>query len=281
MTVDMRASALDEDRAALLRAHAILAGHERADLPTRFAVRPRELLSVAEVERVLAVGLLRYPYLALVRDGVPVPIKEFTTGRRVAATDLAFYVDGPAVAAGFAAGATVVLNAMEDWHPPADALAGELTAATGGRVQVTAFLTPPGARGLAVHRDDVHVYAIQLAGAKAWTLHAPPAGEAWAPGPLAEPPADPVEHVTLAAGECLFLRRGRPHAATAQDGVSLHISFTIRYPKVADVVRDVLLGRVADGGYLAADPDVAAAQLRAAFAAVGLTGVDAAAVAAG
>ncbi len=280
MTMMTRA-ATDTDRAALLAAHGLIATTEAVEVPQRFAARTRDLLSVAEVERQLAVGLLRYPYVALIKDGTPLPIKDFTASRRVAATDLGFYVDGPRAAAAFAGGATIVLNAMEDWHAPAADLARELSEATGGRVQVTAFLTPPGARGLAVHRDDVHVFAIQLAGDKAWTLHAPPADDDWAPGPLPAPPADPPEQVTVRAGDCLFLRRGQPHAATAQEGVSLHISFTVRYPKLGDVVREVLARRVSASGYLAADPAVAAEQVRAALAAVDLAGVDAAAVVAG
>lgn len=277
----MTMAATDTDRAALLAAHGVLAGPEATEVPRRFTVRTRDLLTVAEVERLLAVGLLRYPYVALVRDGTPLPIKDFTTSRRVAATDLGFYVDGLRAAAAFADGATIVLNALEDWHEPAADLARELTQATGGRVQVTAFLTPPGARGLAVHRDDVHVFAIQLAGAKAWTLHAPPAHDDWAPGPLPDEPADPPEHVTVTEGQCLFLRRGQPHAATAQEGVSLHISFTVRYPKLGDVVREALARRVSASGYLAADPALAAEQVRDALAAVDLAGVDAAAVVAG
>lgn len=260
------------DRTAIRGAHDLLAQVPIAtpDVPQQFPVneRTRRLLSTSDVEELLSVGLLRYPFLAMIRDGTPLPIGEFTSTRRVAATDQALYVDGAKVAREFESRATIILNALEEWHRPTAELAARMASVTHGRVQVSAFLTPPRARGLAVHRDDVYVLAVQLSGTKTWTLHQPPDTDEWSPGELSSPPADPALLVNLSGGECLFLRRGRPHAADAQEDMSLHMSFTIRFPKVGDVLRAVLERHLAYLGreFLSLDAELGAVQLKSALA---------------
>jgi hypothetical protein len=73
--------------------------------------------------------------------------------------------------------------------------------------QANAYLTPPGSQGFAVHSDSHDVFVFQTAGTKDWEVDGDPL--------LMEP------------GLSLYLPTGTPHAARAQDAVSLHVTLGI------------------------------------------------------
>ena len=79
------------------------------------------------------------------------------------------------------------------------------------RVGANAYLTPPGAQGFAVHSDSHDVFVFQTAGSKQWEVHTP----------------DGVDQVLLEPGVSMYLPTGTPHAARAQDTVSLHVTLGI------------------------------------------------------
>merc|ERR1719401_522323 len=56
-------------------------------------------------------------------------------------------------------------------HDALARLVAVLESEFGSLVGVNAYLTPPGAQGLAPHWDDVEVFVLQLGGEKAWSLH--------------------------------------------------------------------------------------------------------------
>src|SRR5439155_4556745 len=73
--------------------------------------------------------------------------------------------------------------------------------------------------GLAVHTDDHDVFVLQSFGLKHW--------EIWPPGSGRRPPGPPMITRTLEPGDCLYMPRGTPHAARAQEGASGHLTVGI------------------------------------------------------
>lgn len=145
-------------------------------------------------------------------------------------------VDSNAVAQGLAAGCSLVLNHLEDWPSLIDfacGLRGELAA----RVGVNAYLTPPRAQTFAVHTDEHDVFVLQLAGEKVWHLHELallqvhlprrdhlrfPAG--WGRKRVDTPK---LAERKLTPGDVLYVPRGMPHCAVAQDDHSLHLTVSV------------------------------------------------------
>ncbi|MFD7643718.1 JmjC domain-containing protein [Kitasatospora sp. NPDC059795] len=180
-----------------------------------------------DLDEVLRGGLLRVPYVEMVRAGEVVPAAEFCTTRTVAGRREQGFADPERIGALLAEGATLLLPQLDQWHPSVRALAADIARTLGRRTEAFCFATGPGRRGLDVHRDDADVLVVQLAGEKEWTVHEAPADGRWHPGPAPEP--GPVALATvLRAGQVLYVPRGAPHAATGHAGLSVHLSFTVR-----------------------------------------------------
>jgi mannose-6-phosphate isomerase-like protein (cupin superfamily) len=147
----------------------------------------------------------------LVRDGNVLPEKDYTRGATLAGRQLTGLVDGRTAVEAFRTGATVVFQGLHRSFPPLVDLIAELELELGHPCQANAYLTPPGSQGFAVHSDTHDVFVLQTAGTKQWELRLPDGDEQ----PLLEP------------GHVMYLPTGTPHAARAQDTVSLHITIGI------------------------------------------------------
>lgn len=199
-----------------------------------------DLLSLDDVDRLVTSSALRVPTFRLVKDGSPLPPSSYTTngtigGRRydgVAAPDK--------VLAAMDDGATLVLQGAHRYHPPLALLARHLELALGHRCQVNAYVTPPGARGLAVHSDPHDVLVLQAFGTKAWEVHPTPWESAHDPG------AAPVEQV-LTPGDVQYLPKGTPHAARSQQMLSGHVTVGVLATTWGEVLGDAVRDLVADG----------------------------------
>ncbi|GLX48989.1 hypothetical protein Shyhy01_19390 [Streptomyces hygroscopicus subsp. hygroscopicus] len=195
--------------------------------PRVYRTSPVPPLTVRDVDAAIRDPLLRTPHLALVRDGAPVPETDYTTSRTVNGTVLAGFADAGAILRGLREGCTLLLRNVEHWHAGVAALADRWQEALGRAVEGFVFVTPPGARGLAVHRDDADVLLLQIGGRKRWTVHPGPADGDWAPGAASNVGA-PLLKDTLAEGDVLYIPRGFAHSATGDRGLSVHLSMTIR-----------------------------------------------------
>jgi len=118
------------------------------------------------------------------------------------------------------------------------ALVARLESDFGCLVGVNAYLTPPGAQGLAPHWDDVDVFVLQLSGSKSWTLHRSTVDAQLPPGEQALPRYSsgdlPMESLTkpflkprLASGDLLYFPRGTIHYAPNRDGNAASVHLTI------------------------------------------------------
>ena len=210
------------------------------------------------VDELLSSRALRTPFLRMARDGETLPASAFTLGGGVGAT-VGDQVSEDRVLREFAAGATIVLQALHRTWGPVAATARELAADLGHPVQVNAYVTPPQNRGFADHYDVHDVLVVQVAGEKHWrvrppVLDAPLRSQPWTDrrdAVAVAAAAEPVLDAVLRPGDCLYLPRGWVHSATALGGVSTHLTFGVHVWTVRHLVDDLVR---AAGTHLDDDP---------------------------
>jgi bifunctional lysine-specific demethylase and histidyl-hydroxylase NO66 len=222
-----------------------LVGDEQAFVRDDFGRRPRhleaadrdgfvDLLSLDDVDHIIAATALRAPAFRLVRQGVTLPTSRVTRSARVGSRPIADLVDVAAVHREFAAGATIVLQGLHRSWSPVATLCRSLEASLTHRVQANAYLTPPVAQGLNLHGDPHDVFAVQTHGVKRWVV---------------EPPGETRWELELRPGDVLYLPAGTRHAAQTIDQPSLHLTVGVRPTTWRDVVDRAVaqaLGSVAE-----------------------------------
>jgi mannose-6-phosphate isomerase-like protein (cupin superfamily) len=169
------------------------------------------LLSLDDADHLLTSTAIRTPSVRMAKDGAVLPESRYTRGATLAGKQLTGLVDARKALELFHDGATVVFQGLHRYWPPLTRLVAELELELGHPCQANAYLTPPGSQGFAVHSDSHDVFVFQTAGAKLWEVH----GE------------DGPEEVLLEPGLSMYLPTGTPHAARAQDTVSLHVTLGI------------------------------------------------------
>ncbi|MCW2793632.1 MAG: cupin [Nocardioides sp.] len=188
------------------------------------------LLSLDDVDTLLTSSAIRTPSIRIAQDGSVLPESSYTRGATLAGKPLSGLVDARKALALFDGGATIVFQGLHRYWPPLTRLIAELELELGHPCQANAYLTPPGAQGFAVHSDSHDVFVFQTAGSKQWEVHTP----------------DGVEDILLEPGLSMYLPTGTPHAARAQETVSLHVTLGINQLTwrglVERSVKDVLAG---------------------------------------
>jgi bifunctional lysine-specific demethylase and histidyl-hydroxylase NO66 len=185
---------------------------------------------------------MRYPAFRLVKEGAQVDVGSYTRDIpwRPPITGSA---DVGQVLAEWEAGATIVLQALHlNWRPVA-VFCRHLERALGQPVQTNAYYTPRGSQGFAVHHDTHDVFVLQVAGEKKWLvyeplLELPLKDQRWSKD-LGEP-GEPVQELTLRAGDTLYLPRGWLHEAETSDTDSLHLTVGINTYTWMDAVKAAL-----------------------------------------
>ncbi|WP_194925791.1 cupin domain-containing protein [Catenulispora pinisilvae] len=127
-----------------------------------------------------------------------------------------------------AEGATLVLDAVDEMHPPIRALAAALEEMFHTSAQANAYASWRPESGFRTHWDDHDTIIVQLDGAKSWRLFG-----LTRPAPLhldtelpEEPTGEPIDEFVLSAGDVLYVPRGHWHDVAAVPGQrSLHLTF--------------------------------------------------------
>jgi lysine-specific demethylase/histidyl-hydroxylase NO66 len=202
-----------------------------------------DLLSRADAERLLSSTALRYPAFRLVRAGDQIDPSSYTKDLGWTPEPFTRVVDVARVAAEFAGGATIVLQALHlSWEPLA-VFCRRLESILSHPVQANAYYTPSSAQGLAVHHDTHDVFVLQIAGEKRWKVYEPKL-ELPLPGQTYEPsmgePGEPVEDVVLGPGDTMYMPRGWLHEGLTSDSDSLHITIGVKLYTWIDAVRAAL-----------------------------------------
>ncbi|HET9227836.1 MAG TPA: cupin domain-containing protein [Thermoanaerobaculia bacterium] len=136
-------------------------------------------------------------------------------------------------------GQSIVLNHLNDSWLPIAPFVQMLRSVFCADVGVNVYLTPRNAQTFPVHVDDHDVFILQIHGEKVWKLHElkmltvdrlPLKGllnttADWGKKNRVHTPQQ--AELTLRPGDLLFVPRGMPHCAIAQDTSSLHITVSI------------------------------------------------------
>ncbi|MFE4518712.1 JmjC domain-containing protein [Kitasatospora sp. NPDC056783] len=226
------------------------------------------LVAPQHIDDWLDCSLLRHPFFAVSLKGSPVPAHETTSPRTVAGQTQVGYIDGAKVRTMIHAGASLKINNLEEWHAPAQRFCRRLSTALSAHVRAVVFTTPADHWGLDVHRDNAHVFVVQVAGTKEWHLYDVPKDDnAWRDG-VAQDLNGPGERFVLKPGQALYMPPGQAHRARALKEESVHVSLAVREPRVHEtialVVRQYLAG-IPEHRSLSGDQAQRALQVRAAL----------------
>ncbi|MEU8438280.1 cupin domain-containing protein [Streptomyces sp. NPDC029216] len=200
----------------------------------------RSPFTLADVDAALATGFLPEPYVEMARAEDPLGRDTYLAPRTVNQAAYGGFADEHRIRALLNEGATLLLRRVDQWHGPTRDLLARLSAELGLAVEAFCFVTPPGTQGVPLHRDDADVLVLQLNGSKAWRVHEGPADGYWEHGRVeGDRPAE-VLRTTLDAGGVLYIPRGFAHEAVGGDeGLSVHLSLTIREVHKGDLFRSL------------------------------------------
>ncbi|MFF3404321.1 cupin domain-containing protein [Streptomyces sp. NPDC002659] len=164
----------------------------------------------------------------LADQGRPVPARSYTRAHTDRRGKTRTRLEPERLYAALSSGATLVVNAVDELHPPAGALAAGLERLLKTGVQVNAYASWTAREGLGTHRDDHDVVVCQLHGSKRWRVY-DPTEQWWIPveagGEPESAPTTPIDEFVLSAGDVLYLPRGFWHAVAASEGTaSLHLT---------------------------------------------------------
>jgi hypothetical protein len=197
-------------------------------------------LNVADVQAIVTDGRAKFPQVAVLEDGDELAPAQFTTSRRFKGLAISGFLDLDRVRAILARGGSLKLSEVERYSESMQSLCTALSEAMGLPFSVYLVLSPPGRSGYAVHRDPIHVVALQLHGRKVWEVYSP-LGDGGTGGLLELPEgARPQQVVDLGVGDVLYLPPGWPHRATSEDDWSLHASFGGFPLETATLLRSVV-----------------------------------------
>jgi ribosomal protein L16 Arg81 hydroxylase len=209
-----------------------------------------DLITVADVDELVSRRGLRTPFLRMARGGRVLNARDYT-GPGGAGAEVADQALDERVLAGFADGATLVLQGLHRVWPPVGEFTRRLAADLGHPTGANAYLTPPGDQGFWTHYDTHDVFVLQVAGSKRWRVHRPTVVDPLPsqPGRTEEVTAttdqQPALDVGLEPGDVLYLPRGWPHAAQARQDLTLHLTVGI-FPVTRYALVEALLSVAAD-----------------------------------
>ena len=204
--------------------------------------RFERLMSWDDLNRVLEDHRLPPPRLRLARDGTTVTEDRYTRSHTTEAGVTHAVIEPARLREELRAGATLVLDAVDQLHEPVRWLAAGLERELCERVQVDLHASWRERRSFGMRWDDHDLLVLQVAGRRRWRVH-----ETTRPHPLEreaapeEPSGAPVWDGFLEAGAVIHVPRGHWHEAMAGGEPSLHLTVGLIRPAGID-----LLGWIAD-----------------------------------
>jgi lysine-specific demethylase/histidyl-hydroxylase NO66 len=186
-----------------------------------------DLLTLDDVDRMLSTTALRTPAFRLVRADDTIPESAYTRSGRTGSKPVDGMADPARIFDLFGEGATIVLQGLHRYWEPVNAFTRALELELGHPCQVNAYVTPPGAQGLALHDDPHDVFVLQAFGSKRWEIHAAPGEERRRP-----------RRSELRPGDVIYMPKGTGHAASTQESLSGHLTVGVHLVTWRDVTAD-------------------------------------------
>ncbi len=180
---------------------------------------------MTDVDRIISTSA-RAPTVRMVRDGMPVELRDYCTSLRLGGKHVDDVVDPRKVTDNIRRGATLVLQSLHRTTPSVASFVAGLQHEIGHPVQANAYLTPADACGLAEHADAHDVIVLQLHGSKRWYVEGDP---------------DDRGGTEIFAGDAMYIPAGSRHRASTTGEPSLHLTLGIIRVTYRDVLKRVLL----------------------------------------
>ncbi|HZH30105.1 MAG TPA: cupin domain-containing protein [Pyrinomonadaceae bacterium] len=187
------------------------------------------LLPWERLNDILRQHRLDFPRLRLMREGRALPVNSYLRHTTAARSRQPVPRLQPVKFIGeLRAGATLVLDAVDELHEPLEELAAGLERFFRERIQINSYAGWHTSRGFDLHWDDHDVFILQVAGRKRWRVY----GET-SPHPLAgdadnpKPTGAPLWEDTLEDGDLLYIPRGWWHVAEPLEEATLHLTVGI------------------------------------------------------
>jgi ribosomal protein L16 Arg81 hydroxylase len=194
-----------------------------------------DLLSLADVDRILAVSSIRSPGISIVHAGDDIPLSRLGDGGLFATFSML-----EALYAEYRSGSTIVLEVLDERWKPLMRLCQSLAAEFSAGMQVNAYLTPPSSSALDTHFDTHDVFVLQTHGSKHWRLFGSPIRLPRKGQRETGDPGDPLQEFDLYPGDMIYIPRGYLHDAVTRGSSSLHLTVGILPMLWADVLRDAV-----------------------------------------
>jgi len=141
------------------------------------------------------------------------------------------------------AGYTIICNNIEKYLRPMSTLTHGVEVELNFPTHVNAYVTPPASTGFLPHYDHHDVLVLQVQGSKTWYFY----GDDPVPPHLMQQlhEVDPAglpepTGLQLAAGDTLYLPRGRVHSAATTSELSVHLTVGIHVPTVLTLLTHTL-----------------------------------------
>jgi len=189
-----------------------------------------DLLTLRDLERIVARGGLRYPALQLSKGGSFLPPEVFCKDVRAGEIVFSGLPDLDRLQAEYQSGATLSVPGLHRaWRPLAE-LAGEVESTFNHGVHTNIYLTPRQSHGFDPHYDTHEVFVLQISGRKHWKIwdslvELPHQSQPFHPSMYK--PSEPVLELDLEPGDLLYVPRGVVHTTHTLDEASLHVTLGI------------------------------------------------------
>jgi ribosomal protein L16 Arg81 hydroxylase len=203
----------------------------------------REVLTLADMDRILASHDLRHPAIQLVKNCAPVPTPQYTTSVEVKGMPVSGVVELVKLFAEYQQGATITIDNLQRSFVPLARMCASMERFFSHAAQANVYLTPPNAHGFNPHYDTHDVFILQTAGFKRWRLYGAPAELPLPSNPYPYPgpdPGRPTADFVLHAGDVLYIPRGHVHDALTSDSVSLHVTLGINTTTWAELFMEAI-----------------------------------------
>ncbi|GAB2580457.1 JmjC domain-containing protein [Kribbella endophytica] len=201
------------------------------------AGRFSNLLSWPDLNEIVRRQRVSNPRLDLSLDGEVLQPSVYTRQVATARGSLA-QLDATKLALQLRRGATLVLNSIDQEHPPIRSVRQGLEQAFATHVSVNCYVSWGTTHGFDLHWDDHDTVIFQINGRKRWQIHQPT--REW---PLHDdleqplrPTTQPAEDLLLTDGDVQYVPRGWWHDVTAVGEPSVHLTFSLLAPTGADVL---------------------------------------------
>lgn len=197
------------------------------------------LLPWERLNEILRRHRLDFPRLRLMQDGKRVPANTYLSHTTSASYKTSIPHLKPA---GFIenlrAGATLVLDAVDELYGPLEELASGLELFFREHVQINCYAGWHTSRGFDLHWDDHDVFILQVAGRKRWRVYGMTRKFPITRDASDEKPAsEPIWEEVLEDGDLLYLPRGFWHVAFPMDEPTLHLTAGIHNRTGIDLLR--------------------------------------------